>query len=360
VIERGEDVVLPVTIRNNGAVNLTGISAVLTTTTPDVTITRSTATYPDAASGLTATSNAPHYAFSVGPSVPCGGDIAFNLAIQSSQGVFNSSFTVKVGRVATATNNYPSTDVPKPIPDNNATGATSTVAVADTNLVQGVKVTVNITHTWDGDLTLALIGPTGIVVTLSANRGSLGDNYTNTVFDDAAATPIGSGTAPFTGAFRPETPLAGLSGIPANGTWSLKVVDSAGGDTGTITGWTLQLTTGAGWACTDCVPTAPTGEPVQQLWVGQTGQQWEGIAGATSYNLYRGVPADLPQLLTAAADSCLRLTTSGPSTGAVLTETPTPGSFYWYLVRAANTVGEGPAGAATAGPRVHNSAGTCP
>ena len=87
---------------------------------------------------------------------------------------------------------------------------------------------------------------------------------------------------------------------------------------------------------------------------------WEPIAGATFYNVYRGAPADLPNLLNAAVDSCRRVATITTVTGNVLVETPPAGSFYWYLVRAANGAGQGPAGDATAGPRSQQSAGECP
>ena len=360
VVDRGEDVASTITIRNSGTITLTNVSATLTTTTPGVTVTRSTATYPDIAAGANAPSNAPGFAYAVGPTVPCGSDIAFALSIRTTQGTFTDSFTVRVGSPGVATTSYPSTDVPKPIPDNNTTGVTSVVPVTATGTVQKIRVTVNITHTWDGDITLYLIGPNGTSVTLSNRHGSSGDNYTNTVFDDAATTPIASGNPPYTGSFKPDSPLSALNGIPSNGNWTLKVTDSASSDTGTITGWTLELTADSGIQCHDCGAAIPSFEPVTQAWVGKTAQQWEAIAGATFYNLYRGTAAGLPDLVTANPDSCLRLSTTSTATGAVLTENPLAGSVYWYLVRAANPVGEGPAGDATSGPRSQQSTGSCP
>ena len=74
---------------------------------------------------------------------------------------------------------------------------------------------------------------------LSANRGGSGDNFgadcpasaNDTTFDDAAATAIATGAAPFIGSFRPDQPLAafnGKTGAAANGNWRLFVVDNAG------------------------------------------------------------------------------------------------------------------------------------
>ncbi|MBP7149089.1 MAG: proprotein convertase P-domain-containing protein [Acidobacteria bacterium] len=357
-IDRGEDVTMPVTIRNNGTVTLTGLSATISTATPGVTITRATAAYADLPAGMAGTSLDPHFAFTVGLNVPCGSDIVFDLLIESNEGTFGSSFPVKVGASAVATVPYPSTDVPKPIADNSSVD--SIVVVAESGPVVDVNVTVNITHTFDGDLSLSLVGPNGVSVALVTRRGSSGDNFVDTVFDDSAVTPISSGSAPFTGSFKPESPLAGFNGIPANGTWTLHVVDNAGGDTGTLTGWTLEITSGAGWTCTDCVFGSPAGEPENQAWAGKDGQTWDPVPGATSYYLYRGVAGDLPDLLTDATDSCLRLDTPDTFSGPVLTETPAAGGLYWYIVCAANSEGVGPAGDATDGPRVLNSSGACP
>ena len=84
---------------------------------------------------------------------------------------------------------------------------------------------VAISHTWDGDLRLTLISPQGTAVTLADRRGGSGDDFIDTVFDDSAAIPIASGAAPFSGSFRPESPLAALAGQDAAGTWQLNVAD---------------------------------------------------------------------------------------------------------------------------------------
>jgi subtilisin-like proprotein convertase family protein len=136
---------------------------------------------------------------------------------------------------------YQSPDTPIAIPDNAAIGAASTITVLDNKSVLNVRVTVNLTHSFDGDLTLTLLPPVGAPITLAAKRGGSGDNFVATVFDDAAQSSITTGTAPYTGSFRPETPLSALIGINAAGTWKLKVVDSGNLDTGTIDNWTLSL-----------------------------------------------------------------------------------------------------------------------
>ena len=137
---------------------------------------------------------------------------------------------------------FSATDTPVSIPDNSSTGGTSTITLSDTRVVQDVNVTANITHTYDGDLVLSLITPTNASITLSNRRGSAGNNFTNTTFDDEATTPIASGTPPFSGSFRPDSPLTAADGLTASGAWRLKVVDQASADTGTITAWSVAFT----------------------------------------------------------------------------------------------------------------------
>jgi subtilisin-like proprotein convertase family protein len=136
---------------------------------------------------------------------------------------------------------FTSTDTPLSIPDNNPTGAQSTIAVAGGDIVQDVNVTANITHTFDGDLTLSLITPASTTITLALRRGGSANNYRNTIFDDEAQTPIASGTPPFTGSFKPESPLSAADGVSGAGNWRFKVVDLANADVGTIDNWTLNL-----------------------------------------------------------------------------------------------------------------------
>jgi hypothetical protein len=102
------------------------------------------------------------------------------------------------------------------------------------------------------------------------------------------------------------------------------------------------------------------GEIASLTWGDRTTLSWSPAAGADDYNVYRGDASDLAKLLDANEDSCQALETTGLDTGPVLTEDPAAGSFHWYLVRAENEIGLGLPGAATARPRIHDSAGECP
>lgn len=185
----------------------------------------------------------------------------YSFSVESADGVGNASLDNASGTYygfTTGQNtvpNYLSADTPVSIPDNNSTGATSTITVPDDKIVQDANVTINITHTYDADINISLIPPVGAAIPLSTARGGSGDNFAGTVFDDEAATAISSGTAPFTGSFRPETPLSGVDGIHSVGAWKLKVVDTASQDVGTVNNWTLTLT----YPSSQCGPHAAYG-----------------------------------------------------------------------------------------------------
>jgi subtilisin-like proprotein convertase family protein len=131
-----------------------------------------------------------------------------------------------------------------PIFDNSVSTSSILVSGAPANPVTGADIIVNldITHTWNADLQIELHAPDGSIVILSDNRGGSGDNYTNTTFSSAAATPIASGTSPFTGTYLPDG-LAAFNALSvnANGTWQLVVHDQAGGDLGTINNFSLTF-----------------------------------------------------------------------------------------------------------------------
>jgi subtilisin-like proprotein convertase family protein len=111
------------------------------------------------------------------------------------------------------------------IPDNNTTGVSSTFSYAATGTVSAVKVRVNVTHTYKGDLEIALIGPDNTTVLLHNLTGGSTDNV-NTEFPDLTA---------------PAQSLGAFTGKAINGNWRLRVRDLAAQDLGTFVSWTLSL-----------------------------------------------------------------------------------------------------------------------
>jgi subtilisin-like proprotein convertase family protein len=140
-----------------------------------------------------------------------------------------------------AGNTLTSTDTPKLIPD--LTQITSLISSCNTGSIRDLNVQINITHTWDSDLDIFLIAPNGTRIELATDVGGESNNFTDTIFDDEAATAITAGTAPFTGSYRPEGPLSVLDNLSAEGDWTLEITDDAGDDVGTLNSWSLIFTT---------------------------------------------------------------------------------------------------------------------
>ena len=109
-----------------------------------------------------------------------------------------------------------------------------------------VSVCIDITHTWDSDLNINLIAPDGTDIMLLSYVGGSDDNFTNTCFSQSAATSIVSGTAPFTGTFKPMNTLGNANnGQDGNGTWKLRIVDTYAADAGNVLSWNITFGPGA-------------------------------------------------------------------------------------------------------------------
>ncbi|HYS06836.1 MAG TPA: proprotein convertase P-domain-containing protein [Candidatus Dormibacteraeota bacterium] len=126
-----------------------------------------------------------------------------------------------------AFNGYSTASPGLAIPDNNTTGVTSTINVAATGTVADLRVRVNITHTYQGDLEVSLIGPDNTAVLLHNRAGGSADNIV-TVYPDLTA---------------PAQSLSAFNGKAIAGAWKLKVRDLAAIDVGTLNSWEIDFRT---------------------------------------------------------------------------------------------------------------------
>ncbi|HEV2904006.1 MAG TPA: proprotein convertase P-domain-containing protein, partial [Pyrinomonadaceae bacterium] len=184
------------------------------------------------------------FTFTVDSSASCGATITATFDLQDGPNNLGTvTYTFRLGALGfgSTTATYSTGNIATPIPDVSTVDIP--ISVSDVGAVADVNVKVRLNHTFDGDLELRLIAPDGTTVMLSDNRGGSGDNFgtgandcsgTPTVFDDSASTAIASGSAPFAGTFKPDQPLAGLNGKDINGTWKLRVSDTAAADVGTV------------------------------------------------------------------------------------------------------------------------------
>jgi serine protease len=102
------------------------------------------------------------------------------------------------------------------IRDNSTVESPITVSGRSGNAPTDAAVSVNITHTWRGDLVVDLVAPNGTTTNLH--------NRTGGSARDIVATYT-----------------LNLSGKPLNGTWKLRVTDAATGDTGYIGNWSIRF-----------------------------------------------------------------------------------------------------------------------
>ncbi|MEG1679529.1 MAG: proprotein convertase P-domain-containing protein, partial [Stenotrophomonas sp.] len=102
------------------------------------------------------------------------------------------------------------------IVDNTTVESAIAVSGRTGNAPASTPVTVDISHTWKGDLKVDLVAPDGSVYVLS--------NYAGGSADDIKQT--------FT---------VNLSSEALNGSWKLRVNDKASGDTGRINSWSIKF-----------------------------------------------------------------------------------------------------------------------
>jgi subtilisin-like proprotein convertase family protein len=103
------------------------------------------------------------------------------------------------------------------IPDASTTGVSSTIMVPTGGNISSLAVSVDITHTYRGDLRVELVRGAQTVV-LVDRQGAGEDNLVHTYS------------------------VADFNGMDAAGAWTLRVVDTARQDTGTLNTWSLAIT----------------------------------------------------------------------------------------------------------------------
>jgi Zn-dependent metalloprotease/subtilisin-like proprotein convertase family protein len=113
---------------------------------------------------------------------------------------------------------FTATGLPLSIPDNNATGIASNLAVTGNGTVASLSLSLNITHTFRGDLVVVLVAPGGQQISISNRAGGSADNI-----------------------ILVNQPITVPAGVTAAGTWQLRVQDRAAVDVGTLNSWSLNI-----------------------------------------------------------------------------------------------------------------------
>lgn len=109
------------------------------------------------------------------------------------------------------------------IPDNDSAGVQDTIHFSENVIISSIKVHVDISHTYRGDLRLTLFTPFGTSVLLHDRNGGSANNIQETF--DSASIPG----------------LSTLDGRSMQGDWALLVQDLAAVDVGQLNRWELEI-----------------------------------------------------------------------------------------------------------------------
>ncbi|HKE16739.1 MAG TPA: proprotein convertase P-domain-containing protein [Kofleriaceae bacterium] len=259
---------IEVSLANNGGATAGTVRATLSSPSPFVTVTSASASFPSLPPGSLGASTP--FSFDVSPDAPCGEVLPFSLSVTFS-GRGNSptvfSFNVQSGRISDAVTTTTFAGAPVSVPDGDLAGVDIPLEVAGAgqiaklvfriggetcDAVEG-STTVGVDHTWVGDLIFRLTSPSGTSVAVINQAGgpnNSGNNFCQTVIDDAGTTSINDVTpadAPFTGTFAPSSPTSAFTGESADGTWTLNVSDTFPADSGSVRAFSVDV---AGFDCT--------------------------------------------------------------------------------------------------------------
>lgn len=155
------------------------------------------------------------------------GDYSFEVTGTSGELVKSINASLKVNPQGLNDFAY-SNDVAVGIPDNNADGIQSSINIADELQIFNSNVSVDISHSWIGDLIVSLTSPAGTTAILHNRTGGNGTSIVQTFTSSA---------------FNGESTL---------GEWVLNASDHAADDTGTLNNWSMAVT-----ATGEVAPAAP-------------------------------------------------------------------------------------------------------
>jgi len=234
----GETVTFQLKIANEGTLEATSVQGTLTSSTSGVTINTDTSSYPDMGIGGEGLNDTP-FSITLDESIMCGDPVNLALEVSWVDGSTRFLGTLSLDYVM-------GTGIAMGIAESSSPG----LAITDNNTIQDVlnstspgtvtadfNVDVDITHSYQGDLTLTLRAPDGTEVVLHNGTGGTTDNI------------IGN----YPNTLTPAESLDALLGKAHSGDWTLIVADDANGDEGTLNSWGINDITGY-----DCDPATGT------------------------------------------------------------------------------------------------------
>ncbi|MFI5845236.1 M4 family metallopeptidase [Catenuloplanes sp. NPDC051500] len=162
------------------------------------------------------------------PSVTAGESVEVTVSVSSAAGsgtypitlVGTSPSVSRTASLSLTVNGAPgcsgANETDRVISDNTTIESPITISGCAATPSTISQVTVDITHTWRGDLVVTLVAEDGSTYLLHSRTGGSADDLKQTF-------------------------AVNLSSETANGTWKLRVQDAAAGDVGTLNRWALSL-----------------------------------------------------------------------------------------------------------------------
>ena len=147
-------------------------------------------------------------------------------------------------------------NTPTTVPDDFPAGVNTTLNVPDSGTLTELMVTLDISHSYVGDIDVSLEhmnSSTRISLMdrpgVPATQWGCSGNDIDTLFDDMSSVLVEgqcNNSSPTIGPdSKSEQVLAAFNGLDQSGDWVLNVSDNGGGDTGTINSWCLMAVTGS-------------------------------------------------------------------------------------------------------------------
>jgi len=128
-----------------------------------------------------------------------------------------------------------------PSPNTAGTPVFNDINIPDAGIVDQIKVTVDVSHTYIGDLIIQIQDPNDAQFpNVWARNCNAANNDDITVeFDDNAQDILCA--TPTTGTYAPANPLSIFNAVDQQGDWQIALVDFYNGDTGTLNSWSIEL-----------------------------------------------------------------------------------------------------------------------
>ncbi|NRD22253.1 T9SS type A sorting domain-containing protein [Winogradskyella litoriviva] len=169
------------------------------------------------------------------------------IMVEAANGIFfnvnSSNFGIGVDILCTT---YTSGNIALAIPDGggeNVQGAVvaNTINVPDSGTITDFRVSIDVTHSYIGDLIIQLQHPNGTAFTniwnRTCNTGAFGN--IDVTFKDGE--PTISCASPTIGLYEAANTLSVFNGLDMSGDWTILLVDNYTGDTGTLNNWSMEF-----------------------------------------------------------------------------------------------------------------------